>query len=430
MKVLWFSLSPCGSIRRYNTERVIQGWMISLEDEMKRIPEIELEVAFFSECKETPFKYDGVSYYPMGPDKVPSSWDRLYNRYRSESKKDSIKLRWMLEVINKSNPDLIHIHGTEDAFGLIADYVKNIPVVFSIQGLIAPCTKKFFSGISKNVVRKNTTLRQKLHNVTISRLYGSFKHGSKREIHYLTNARYILGRTFWDKYCTLALNPLRKYYQVNEILRDAFYCRQWKGNVDTYGEIAIVSTISGMIYKGLDTILETSNLLKSYSDYNFKWYVVGLKPDNHYIRLAEQETCIKSEDVNVIYVGMMGADQLADLLSQSDIYVHPSHIENSPNSVCEAMLLGMPVIATNVGGTSSIVKNGEEGILVQDGDPYIMAGAIIDTVQHPELIIEMGKAAKRTALVRHDKNKIINELLTTYKQIIKDFNCKSRIVHN
>ena len=55
MKVLWFSLSPCGSLRRNNTKRVIQGWMISLEDALKQNTDIELEVAYFSDKEEKPF---------------------------------------------------------------------------------------------------------------------------------------------------------------------------------------------------------------------------------------------------------------------------------------------------------------------------------------------------------------------------------------
>ena len=65
MKILWFSLSPCGSVRRNNSKYVIQGWMVSLEDEIKKCKGIQLEVAFFSDRKEEPFVFDGVKYYPM-----------------------------------------------------------------------------------------------------------------------------------------------------------------------------------------------------------------------------------------------------------------------------------------------------------------------------------------------------------------------------
>ena len=51
MRILWYSLSPCGSIRRSGEQRVIQGWMISLEDEIKKVKDIDLHVAYFSDTE-------------------------------------------------------------------------------------------------------------------------------------------------------------------------------------------------------------------------------------------------------------------------------------------------------------------------------------------------------------------------------------------
>lgn len=58
MKILWFSLSPCGSMRRNNTTKFTQTWMVTLEDELKKNTEIKLSVAYFSNTDEEPFLYD------------------------------------------------------------------------------------------------------------------------------------------------------------------------------------------------------------------------------------------------------------------------------------------------------------------------------------------------------------------------------------
>lgn len=92
----------------------------------------------------------------------------------------------------------------------------------------------------------------------------------------------------------------------------------------------------------------------------------------------------------------------------------PPAIENSPNSLCEAMLLGLPIIVSYAGGTSSILNNGEEGILVQDGYPYSLAGAIIEVANN----FPMAKNVRTHAEERHDKNKIVNNLINTYNSII------------
>ena len=63
--ILWFSLSPCGSLRRNGAKKVIQGWMISLEDELKKCRDIDLHVAFFSDTENSSFEFEGVTYHPF-----------------------------------------------------------------------------------------------------------------------------------------------------------------------------------------------------------------------------------------------------------------------------------------------------------------------------------------------------------------------------
>lgn len=417
INILWFSLSPCGSMRRFNEKRFIQGWMISLEDEIKKVPGINLSVAYISSKKENPFKYDGVTYYPICKNIPKNRIKRILSRFNSYEKRDSIILPKLLRVVDIVKPDLIHIHGTEECFGLIQDAIKDIPIVFSIQGLIAPYTEKFFSGISYSDVKKHESFIDKIKQVSIVNNYKSFLYRSVRENHYLSKANYIFGRTFWDRDCTLALNPRRKYYVVNEILRPEFYIKQWKGFTSD-NKVKIVSTISGGVYKGFETALKTAAILKQYSHLDFEWHIAGYTSRTKWVHISAKITNIKSEDNNIVFHGKIDADELSDLLCNSDIYVHVSHIENSPNSVCEAMMLGMPVIASYSGGTSSLLEHEKDGILYQDGDPYVLAGAIVELFQNKNKAMEYGSSARKKALCRHDKNRIINELITGYNSII------------
>ena len=422
MKVLWFSLSPCASLRRNNDQRVIQGWMISLEDALKKYNDIQLEIAFFASEKEAPFVFDGVKYYPMYRDLFNPSraFNRVRERYVSLEKKDKSALPVMLDVVKQSHPDIIHIHGTEEAFGLIANYVKDIPIVFSIQGMIAPYKEKYFSGIPQAVAYKYDSLFDRIKGVGIKNQYEAFCYKAERELSYLSQANYIFGRTFWDEKCTFAINPQRKYYVVNEILRPEFYLMQWKGKIAN-NKIKLVSTVSGGIYKGFEMILKTAYLLKRFSNFDFEWHIAGYSCHNKWVHICEKMTSMKTSECHVVFHGMVDAAQLAELLSASDIYVHCSHIENSPNSVCEAMALGMPVIASYAGGTASLLQHGIEGILVQDGDPYVLAGSICEMFNYPDKAIEYGVNARSRAMVRHAQENVSLELLEGYHAVINDF---------
>ena len=65
-------------------------------------------------------------------------------------------------------------------------------------------------------------------------------------------------------------------------------------------------------------------------------------------------------------------------MCQSTMYVHTAYIENSPNSICEAQIIGMPIISTMVGGIATLVRNGIDGDLLPANDPWLLANAIVE----------------------------------------------------
>lgn len=420
MKVLWFSNNPCGSIRRFSHKVIRGGWLISLEDEIKQHPDIELSISFFSSVKESPYEYDGVRYYPIYQPKAKTKIGRILERFRSIESIDKEKLPTMLNVVKNIQPDLIHIHGTEESFGLILKEILDIPIVISIQGLIAPYTEKYFSGYPKNVICRYESLLNKIRGVGINNSYRNFSERSPREMDYLGRCRYIIGRTIFDRRVPLLANPQMVYFHSEEIMRKPFYKAKWLGG-NKQKSFTIVTTISSGVYKGFETLLHTAALLKKYADFDFKWQIIGYDSNSQWVHIAEKYKKIRSADVNIHFMGRCTAEQMVEILINADVYCHVSHIENSPNSVCEAMLLGMPVIATSTGGTQSLLTDGLEGYLIQDGEPYICAGTIVDIQKNRECAKIMGEKAYKRALERHNPEKIGNTLLCTYKEILLNF---------
>ena len=162
-------------------------------------------------------------------------------------------------------------------------------------------------------------------------------------------------------------------------------------------------------------------MLKRYSGIGFEWSIAGYDGQDKWVKIAEKLTNIKSKEVNVVLKGLLDAPELSELLVDSDLYLQVSHIENSPNSVCEAMLVGMPVIASFSGGTASLLDNGLEGILVQDGDPYVLAGAVVELSKRFDLAKKYGENARRRALARHNRERISSCLADVYNKILEDY---------
>ena len=131
----------------------------------------------------------------------------------------------------------------------------------------------------------------------------------------------------------------------------------------------------------------------------------------------ERITGITAERAGITVSGVATAEQLVDAIAHSSMYVHPSYIDNSPNSVCEAQLLGAAVVATNVGGVPSLIEDGVNGFLVRSGNPEEIAERVVAMYRNKTLLRRVGHQARDMALARHDRQAITRELLSVYRTI-------------
>ena len=89
-------------------------------------------------------------------------------------------------------------------------------------------------------------------------------------------------------------------------------------------------------------------------------------------------------------------DDVADLLRASDAFAFPSLMEAFPNAVMEAMALGLPVVATNVGGIPELIADRRNGVLVSAGDAPALAHGVLELLEHPEVAVALGRTARDT----------------------------------
>lgn len=413
MKVLWFSNSPAGA---YNNKIKGTGsWLEALTYIIQ--DKVELHIAYLYPYKQESFMNGLTTYHPMhkGNIIIESLIDRIYpNR-----PKDYLNL--YLNVIDEVNPDIIHIHGSENTFHQIVGKTT-IPIVLSIQGNLSVYAHKYLSGFHGKYLKHNK------NNLTLrSLIFGrnsflnDYKYMQKLaflEQRNLYHIKHIIGRTDWDYRITRILAPKSKYYIGNEVLRNSFYKQIWS-NRDFSGKITIHTTNGDNYYKGFETLCYSLSLLNKMG-LDIEWRVAGVLENNAINKITKHVLGENYPKKGLKLLGSLDENDLINSLKTSNIYVMPSHIENSPNNLCEAMIIGMPCLATHAGGTSSILKNKEEGIIIQDGDPWAMAGAIVELISKPAQAIQYGEKARSKALVRHDKDVIVQELIRTYQDVIKN----------
>lgn len=390
------------------------GWVASIQKEIMKREDITLAVSFCMNGQPERVVQDGVCYYP-----VPHHTKRLKDKvldiiHYKDATRDEVLWQHYIghfkRVIEDFKPDVIEVFGSELYMGLGALASGNIPTILHIQGLLSLSIYIYLPpGISKwKYINSGKGLKGKFGNFTYLAYWYRSCH---REKAILKAVPHVLGRTDWDRQALAVLNPKAEYHYGGEILRDIFY-EDKKRTIPLHP--VIMSTISFPTYKGYDVILKVANILKNEIHLDFEWKVFG----NVDPRMMESLTGLKHEDVNVRLCGVATAEQLRDTMQSSTLYFHPSYVENSPNSVAEAQMLSLPVVATNVGGTSSMVAHGETGFLFPATDPYIAAYHIMRLATDKELNVRMGEAAKTVATARHDKQKIVSSLIETYRNMM------------
>lgn len=420
MKVLWFSSFP-GLFDIPGCDKGYGGgaWIASLHALLKGDPSCQLAIAFPFHKPMEKFSQEDTDYYPIYSPR-PSSFDKLKEYYGGYKKWDRDKyVAEARAVVADFRPDVAHIFGIENPFNNVLGRL-DVPVVVHLQGFLAPYDNAFFpQGLNKSSFVFPVTSREWVLRNGYIFAKNSIHERGLQEMERFKSVRYTMGRTRWDYQISRLLAPQSTYRVVNEVLREPFYrdAGAWKPH--TGGKLVVISTVSQTIYKGIDLVLKTADLLHRTTDVDLEWKVVGVKADSKYVTFFERAVGIKSAECGVRYLGVLDAEKLAAELLQASVYVHPSYIDNSPNSLCEAQMIGLPVIGTFVGGIPSLIDDGNSGLLIPANAPFELAYWLKRLSTDGELCARLSEGGAQAAAKRHDKRQIVADLLETYKEVIE-----------
>ena len=415
MKILWYEITTPS---RYKNEGLVTaGWQDSLESIASSYGEVELFICFESHsADEKPKVCGNVTYIPIYT-KV-RKFDKIKRVLDNFTNIDSLLLK-LRSVINSISPDIVHIFGVEWPIGLIADAI-DVPVVIHIQGSIVPYYNALYPPkYSSSNIRKHLSFPK---NISFAFNEYRMKNWKKYEERVWKTVCYYMGRTDWDYGLSSVLHPNRKYWTVQEAIRPIFMDTNKRWKQSNTNVIKLVSTGCSSFWKGPDMMLKTAKILKE-TGLKFEWNIIGniSTPVKLAVEGIEQTTFAEN---NIRILGFQGADSVVDILSQASLYIHTAYIENSPNSICEAQCLGVPIVSTNVGGISSLVEDKVDGVLVPANDPWQMAHAILSLLGNKELMDRYSSKSREKAQVRHNHTSIGESLLGCYREVITDYKKK------
>ncbi len=153
--------------------------------------------------------------------------------------------------------------------------------------------------------------------------------------------------------------------------------------------------------KGLSFLVEAVALLKSRGA-DVRLVLAGDGPDR-----AALETLARDLGLidHVTFLGFQTEAQVREVLAASDVFVLPSYVEGVPVSAMEAMAVGVPVIATNVGGTSELIEDGHSGLLIRPSDAESICNAVLKLMADPKLVGKISRNGRAKVETEFDAAK-------------------------
>ena len=418
MQILWLvkamlpqAAAACGLAEAGD---VSGSWLTGQLAALRRFPELKLTVLCVGKT-EAQGEADGVCYRIV-PDASA-----------------------FVPLLQAEKPALVHIWGTEyDEATVMADaaQAQGLPVLFSIQGIMRDCAAHLCDGVPE-AYRRSGALWHAVDRVIPGELLDTmqvnFNTLASKEAALLARARYVTGRTAFDRDACTALAPHARYYPCNETLRPPFYT----GTLWHPREFAAAPVLflpqGNYPLKNLHTVIKAlPAILAKYG--SAELHIAGWPPLDKgpllrpvidrmfpYKRYCKRLAAQLGVARHIHYTGPLDAAAMRQAYLEADVFLLPSSCENSPNSLGEAMLLGLPCVASAAGGISSMLTDGVEGYIYGAAlDEKALADAILRVLQSPDGGAAVGRAARARALCTHDAVRNADNLVHIYEDILQE----------
>jgi glycosyltransferase involved in cell wall biosynthesis len=297
-------------------------------------------------------------------------------------------------------------------------------LVISIQGIISTIYGHYSNGLN-NSVTKSYTFRDFIRRDNIKLQSEKFKIRGENEIIALKKAKHVIGRTSFDKAVSFQINPQLKYHYLNESLRPSFYNNKWDINKSEKHSIFLSQSyypVKGFHYllEAMPLILERFPKAHIYTTGNNlvdNFNLTKRLRENSYSKYLRKQILFRKLEDRVTFLGNLSEQQMCERYLKSNVFVCPSSIENSPNSLGEAMILGVPSVAAYVGGIPDMIKDKDEGFLYQHDATYMLAHYICEIFNNDNLALELSENSRAHALRTHDRTENMRRLIEIYKDI-------------
>ncbi len=424
MRVLWICniLIPAIAKKMNRPFSVREGWLSGTLDRMVREDNQEITLGIcFPFDENQPHFHETISLV-----KSEIECYGFYENLNTPQHYDETLETRFKEIFDSFKPDIVHIFGTEFPHTLAAAKVWNRPsqLLIGLQGIISLCADEYLANLPDKVVKRNT-FRDWLKKDGILAQQQKFYLRGENEKKALGLTANVTGRTQFDKQAALNINPNVTYYPMNETMRDIFYYEKW--DLSYCRKHRIFVSQADYPLKGMHYLLQAMpKILERFPDAEIEVggiNVTRVKTRMDRIKIGSYGKYLRDTITEmkltkkVIFLGQLTGEEMREQLLISHTLVCASILENSPNSVAEAMLLGVPVVAANTGGIPSMITDKTDGVLFQKGNADDLADKIIALWEDDDKCVRISKAEREKARIAHDPVQNYRRLISIYQQI-------------
>jgi len=288
--------------------------------------------------------------------------------------------------------DIIEVHTASSR-----DFLKHAAVIFAAR-------------------LTNRPVMLRIHGGNFANVYESASPGSKRLTRYLLRlpSRVVVLSNGWAEIVS-RIQPQAKV----TVIPNSVDCR-------ALGEIARRRhpSASDVLLLGnlcadkghFDMIKAAAIVVKSFPDSLFLF--AGAERDKGALQQLQSSVRELDIEANIEFLGPVFGDDKVHALTRAGIFALPSHLENMPVSLMEAMAAGLPVVASNVGAISEMVEDKHTGLLIEARDTGGLAEALMTLLNDRQRRQEMGKAGQRTATKRWDTTVAATATEAVYRSLL------------
>ena len=417
MKILWVCNTLLPHVAKVLNIQVSkpESWILGAYEKIKNREELSLTYLFPYDGPSQKY-IEGQTTFISYPQKNPNKFEKKQTGAFSD-------------IFTQCTPDVIHIFGSEYphsyAAVLAAKWCDLLSrTVIHIQGLCSVIAKHYFACLPFRA-RHGYTLRDFLRGENVYGAMRSFCRRGKCEKKAIASAFHVIGRTDWDYACSKMYNPDVQYHFCNETLRPAFYENMW--DYEKCEKHSIFVSQCSYPLKGFHLMLEAMHdIVKIYPD--AKLYTTGKNPlslsfkqklrQSYYNKYLGKLIRRYGLENNVVFLGFLDERSMCEAYKRANVFVSCSSIENSSNSVGEAMILGVPAVSSDVGGIKNLLDHGKEGYLYQADAPYMLVHYIEKIFEDKDTTLVMSVTARERARTTHDPERNFAALISTYQDII------------